>query len=547
MTRFRNIVFVLAFLTFSAGAHELAGHSGATYEVGAADSEIGSGKHLKLTIVDGDTGRPAAARFLLSLEGVPYTPAALNKHGIRFTSIHVGKKQRYVVLYARGTGAVEIPLSASARRGTVQITKGLEYVPLTVAFTVRGRATEVRGELRRWSDIQGQGWLPADEHLHYERLDPIHDRDWLAMLDADDLAHGHFMVLKGGNVPGMWAQQYAYGEAGEAQDGARSIRSGEEYRDGSQGHVNLLGIDEVIQPVHTGGPGDGMAAWNYPPLYEVLLEARKRGALSGPAHGARLGRQPTAIVDTVLGAVDFFEIANTHLYAPDLWYLLMNCGYVVPPAAGTDLPNFPFRDAWQPFLGETRMYVKLGDKRDFAAWKEAVKTGASFITSGPMILISVAGAGPGGTVRLPEGGGTVEIRAELSSPRRPQAFEIVHNGVALKGDIEKSTEGGVHRWRIRHRLALTRSGWLAARGLGAHKEALERETGIQQDAAAHTAAVCVIVGGQPIHSPADAAALVGRLEAQQTYYREKGKFETEEDRTHMLALFDRAAAQLMAH
>ena len=65
--------------------------------------------------------------------------------------------------------------------------------------------------------FEKDGWLPAEEHLHYDRVDPEHDRDWLTMLAADDLAMGHFMVLKGGNLPGVWAEQYAYGE--EGQDG----------------------------------------------------------------------------------------------------------------------------------------------------------------------------------------------------------------------------------------------------------------------------------------------------------------------------------------
>ena len=306
----------------------------------------------------------------------------------------------------------------------------------------------------------------------------------------------------------------------------------------------MLGLNEVIQPITTGRSGPGGTPWNYPPLYEVLLEARKRGGLNGPAHGARGDTQTTAIVDTVLGAVDFFEIANTHIYAPELWYQLMNCGYEIPPVAGTDLPNNPFRDAWQPLLGETRTYVRLGAGRDFAAWKAGVKSGAVFISSGPMVSFSVAGAGPGGTVRLPAGGDMVEIDAELSSPRAMQAFEVIHNGVPLAADVEKSTEGGVHRWRIRHRLAVMRSGWLAARGVGAHKEALERETGIEKDAVAHTGAVRVLVGDAPIQSAEDAAVLLERLAMQRAYYREKGKFATDEDREHLLRLFDRAAALL---
>ena len=226
MPRFWSFGVVLGLVSFSAGGHDLDGHGATTYVVGAADEEIGAGRHLRLTIVDGETGQPVAARFVVSLEGAPYVPAALNAHGIHFTSIHVGKKQRYVVLYARGTGGVEVPLPDSAEQGVVQIAKGLAYAPVCVPFTVVGDIAEARGELRQWSDVLERGWVAADEHLHYERLDPAHDGDWLTMLAADGLSQGHFMVLKGGNVSEVWAQQYAYGAAGGAREGGAVYPSG---------------------------------------------------------------------------------------------------------------------------------------------------------------------------------------------------------------------------------------------------------------------------------------------------------------------------------
>ena len=80
--------------------------------------------------------------------------------------------------------------------------------------------------------------MPADEHLHYDRIDPRHDADWLDIMAADGLTHGHFMVLKGGNLPGVWAKQYAYGKEGQATDGKRLIVPGEEFRDSRQGHIS---------------------------------------------------------------------------------------------------------------------------------------------------------------------------------------------------------------------------------------------------------------------------------------------------------------------
>jgi hypothetical protein len=302
---------------------------------------------LVLNLVDESGRQPTPARFSLIVDGQPYYPEEVGAHGLRFVSIHESKRQTQVVSYTRGTGPVELALPSSARRVVIHVAKGFEYRPSATTIEITSPTTRSVIPLQRWANLAADGWFATDEHVHYDRLDRADNRDWLDMMAGDDLSHAHFMILKGGKVPGEWGRQYAYGRAGEAADGERLLIPGEEYRDTAQGHLNLLGVSEVIQPIMTGTDGSP----NYPRLFPVLQRARELGAFNGVAHGASLGRDTTAIVDTVLGAVDFFEIANTHIYSPDLWYRLLGAGFHIPPAAGTDLPNYPFRDAWQPFLG----------------------------------------------------------------------------------------------------------------------------------------------------------------------------------------------------
>lgn len=546
-------MFVLTLWTVPAAAHELRGHSGPTYEItkpgpnraGRALAHRfdngGASPTLRLSVLDHETGKPAAARFSLIVDGEDYTPDALGEDGLRFVSIHAGRKQRFIALYTRGSGIVEVPLPVGAKRGTVHLAKGLEYLPGSAAFEVAGGIAEAAVTLRRWTDIRSKGWLSVEEHLHYDRTDPAHDRDWLTILAGDDLAYGHFLVLKGGNLADVWATQYAYGQQGRAGDGDRLICPGEEYRDIMQGHINLLGVKEVIQPIQAGTTDH---PYNYPALYDVFKRARELGGLGGPAHGTKLGRSPTGISDTILGAVDFFEIANTHIYKTDVWYRLMNCGCIVPPAAGTDLPNYQFRDSWQPLLGEVRTYVNTGGKVDFEAFKQAVREGKTFISSGPMISLSVDGVGPGGTVRLPEDGAEVLVTAELSGPRPLQSFDIVVNGEPVAAEIDKSKDGPVHRWRIAARVQISRSSWLAARGEGVAKAALEEHTSIAQNTIAHTAAVRVLLGDKPIESAADADFLIKHIQKQIELYRSTAKYENPQDKERALGLFQSAIGKL---
>jgi len=517
------------------------GHRGLTYEIADPIRTETGLNWLKLSVLGRETNQPTAARFSLIVDGQEYIPDALGENGLHFISIHAGKRQRFTALYARGRGAIDVPLPVGARSGAVHVAKGLEYLPAKAPFTVTGDTTSVTVSLSRWSDVRSRGWLPVEEHLHYDRTHPAHDRDWLTILAGDDLAYGHFLVLKGGNLPGIWASQYAYGEQGQASDGERLICPGQEYRDSMQGHINLLGVKETIPPVLA---GTSEHPYHFPTLYDVLQQARKLGALVGPAHGTALGRSPSGIADTVLGAVDFFEIANTHLYKTDVWYRLMNCGYVVAPAAGTDLPNYPFRDAWQPLLGEVRMYAHTAGGVDFASFKQAVRAGKVFVSGGPMIQVMVDRVGPGGTVRLPAGGGEVLVTAELSGPRPLKSFDVLCNGKALISKILKKKEGRVYHWQISQRMRITQSSWVAARGEGVAKRALAQHTGIRQNTIAHTGVVRVLVAEEPITSAGDASFLIEHLTRQIEVYRSKAKYKQPEEQVRALGIFQSAIKEL---
>ena len=500
---------------------------------------------LALSIVDDGSGRSLAARFHLEVNGAEHVPDAIGPRGLRLAVRHHKKGQRSTALYTRGEGSVIVPLPDRAREGTITVSRGYEYLATRAPFVVDGPETRLTLRLRRWLDLPARGWYGADAHLHFDRLDPATDSDWLTATEADGLSHGHFLTLKGGNLPGLWARQYAHGPAGQAGTAVTGwIRPGTEYRDRLQGHISLLGPTERIDPVSTGGLGDPPVAENFPPLHDVMVRSRSLGGLTGIAHGNALGRQPTGLLDAVLGAVDFVEIANTHRLELEAWYLLLNCGIVLPPAGGTDLPNNPFRDSWQPLLGETRMYVKSAEPPDFAMWKQAVLSGAVVVSSGPWLELDVAGVGPGGTVTLPPGGGDVRVTALLESPRPPQAVEVVHDGRVVKGRTEQRRVGGVHRWRVSRRIRVAHSGWIAARATGARKAALAEHTGIRQRAAAHTAVVRVLVGDEPIRSPAAVRQLRTEIRRLRAIYRRKGTYRNTDDRDHTLALFDRAIVSL---
>lgn len=540
----RGTAWVAALAVPPAAAHLPVGHDAVTYEV-ASPATLAPGQPvLSLTILDAADGAPTPARFSIRLGGVEYVPPALGPHGLRFLSKHEGHRHVFAATYARGTGAVDVPLPAGATIGTVYVAKGYETRPARQRFEVEAGRAEVTIQLERWIDLAAQGWIAADTHLHYDRVEAAHDPDWLTLLAGDDLDAGHFLTALGANGRGIWGAQYAYGAPGEANDGRRLIRPGEEFRDGSQGHAVLLGIERLIQPISSGDFAGGVTKNNHPLLHDVLQETRAQGGIGGVAHGGFYGKRPTAALDAVLGAAGFFELANTHLYQTPLWYELMNAGWMLPPTAGSDLPGHPLREPWQPLLGQARMYARTGGAVDFAAFMAALGRGEVWITTGPMLSFTVNGAGPGATVELPAGGGRVEVEAELASPRPLTSLEIVQSGVPVAAATAASETDGIHHLTLRAQLDIDRSVWLAARGQGPDVIVERSRSRVHQPAVAHTAAVQVLVGGAPIRSRPDAQSLATRLTADRAHYAEHGVFAETAHRDAFLALFDRAESLL---
>lgn len=274
---------------------------------------------LRFSVIDSDTEQLTAARFSLKLNGIPWAPDKVGKNGLRFVSHHVSKKQLFVATYANGIGELKIPLPNGVERLEISIAKGFEYTPITRVLSAADLSEHHEFTIKRWVNMSAKGWLSADAHLHYDRFSRRTDPIWFTMMQGDDLASAHFMYLIGGMVPGEWALQYGYGKQGEATDGKRLLTAGLEYRDGFQGHINLLGMPEIVQPVMAGRGG----LPNYPTLDSVLRNTRAKKGLPVVAHGGSLGGKSTVILDGVLGAPDAIEIGNSHLYSLDNWYRLI--------------------------------------------------------------------------------------------------------------------------------------------------------------------------------------------------------------------------------
>src|SRR6185503_5613712 len=76
-------------------------------------------------------------------------------------------------------------------------------------------------------------------------------------------------------------------------------------------------------------------------------------------------------------------------WTQDIYFHLLNSGLRVPPSAGSAsgvLPN--------P-VGYNRVYVHTGERLDYEAWWQGLKTARSFVTNGPLLLVRADDKLPG--------------------------------------------------------------------------------------------------------------------------------------------------------
>jgi len=115
-------------------------------------------------------------------------------------------------------------------------------------------------------------------------------------------------------------------------------------------------------------------------------------------------------------------------------------------------------------VGSSRVYAYLGKRFDPDAWFGAVKGGRTFVTTGPMLELTVNGQVPGADIQV-QPGETVRIRATASSYNvAPRFVEVVAQGDVLKSARQSSAREPVS---LDITLPVRHSTWIAARCAGA--------------------------------------------------------------------------------
>ena len=149
---------------------------------------------------------------------------------------------------------------------------------------------------------------------------------------------------------------------------------------------------------------------------------------------------------------EYKTAAGMPLWAMDVYYRFLNCGFRLPVSAGSasGVKAAPF--------GYNRVCVKLDGPFSYDRWFRSLKAGRSVATNGPMLFLTVDGKEPGDVLPLAEKGRrSVRVHAQVSSRTPMDRLEVILNGKTIR-----SIEGS-GKLEADFTVDVGHSGWFAAR------------------------------------------------------------------------------------
>jgi TolB protein len=468
-------------------------------------------------------GNPASARVSVTdAAGRAYAPADSWMHADDgFDRSRHPFEAHY--FHVRGDAAIDVPAGAV----TVLVVRGMrrKLDERKVSIAAGGEAAISvnvdEGALRVPDDGH---WVSADVHVHMNyggtyRNTPAH---LVLQAQAEDLEQVHALIVnKEQRFPDI---AYNGMQLDPASKPDALVIHGQEYHTSYWGHLGLLDIaGGIILPGYAGYPNTAASSL-YPMNADVADIAHGRGALVGYVHPFDDYPEPIAKpgealtnelpVDVALGKVDYMEITGfaDHRTTARVWYQLLNLGYRLPAAGGTDaMANYA---SLRGPVGMNRVYARVppGEPK-VQEWLDALKHGRSFATNAPLLGFTLGGAGVGDELKFDTPRPRVAFSARLRSIVAVDHLDLVCNGRVVRSFLK----AGVDHADIEGSIPVDASGWCLLRA----STDTARDEVMDNYVYATTSPIYIEVGGKPARSPTDAkyfAAWTERLsEAAERY------------------------------
>ncbi|NIP87412.1 MAG: hypothetical protein GTO03_18410 [Planctomycetales bacterium] len=413
-----------------------------------------SGGEFRLSVVDQQTGKPLACRIHLA------NPRGLPQKAPRQPFL----KDHFVF-----DGSVTLALREGNYRFVAEC--GPEYQTRVGHFTVNRFASDQKTiSMRRFVDMAKEGWWSGDMYVNRDlrqlellmRAEDLHVAQQLTSLNAaqrrrrDPQDGAALVALDDSRFYGPRASRDVRAGGGLCYFPLAEVPpllAGEEPRE-----AEAASAIQLARQLRASGEvwieADTTGAWDLPVwiAHDLLDSVRLADQRFGRQRffPEKMGQRPPegAIYEGPRGAGRWAE----HVY-----YQLLNCGFRIPPTAGSgsgDVPNPP---------GHNRVYVYCGEYFSYAKWWEALRAGRVVVTNGPLLRPSVEGHPPGHVFRTDAG--TVrrlQIDLQLATKDKIEYLELIQNG-ELAATVRLEDDAG-REGRLPF-LEFDASGWFLVRAV----------------------------------------------------------------------------------
>jgi hypothetical protein len=352
---------------------------------------------------------------------------------------------------------------------TITVSRGFDYLPIQrrVTLAANGRLRETFA-LRRRSPLRREGWYSGDNHdhmIHGERTILV---DFAyAALAARAEGLDYLALAQAWNLPRVSPEELDRATRAVSRPDFQltwNLEAPKNYWRGDASHtighgwtVGMRGRTasgrDAIAEVLALSAGDYESEKPTIANFEIHALIHALGGISAYSHPARwwLGKwggegiypvEEKKFVsnmaaelpfDTVCGptydAIDILmppHEVKANQEALKLWFLLLNHGYHIA-ASGSSDATFDRPGGGVP--GKVRMFTHLAGSFDLARVAEAIRTGRSFVTTGPLLVLEIGGRLSGSVVTLPAPPLKGRVRAWADRLTR---VELIRNGVVVR-------------------------------------------------------------------------------------------------------------------
>ena len=512
---------------------------------GGAQSEIVARdrKYLKpmgrvrLQVTDAG-GMPVAARvFVTAQDGRAYAP---DDSWIYADDSFDRSERPFEAHYFDTKGMSEIMVPTGTMH--VGVMRGFEYeFEERNVEVVAGKESEVTVQLRP-IEMHGAGtsWISGDVHVHMNyagiyRNTPEHLAEQAAAENLSIIEN--LVVNKEQRFPDI---AYFSPKLDAVSNENFLLQHAQEFHTSYWGHLGLLNLTQnLILPGYAVYPNTAASSL-FPSNANVADLAHEQGALVGYVHPLESVPHPQKDpityelpADVALGKVDYIEVVGfaDHKSTAEVWYKLLNCGFRLPTAAGTDfMGNYA---SLRGPAGLNRVYAEVpAGSLKLPSWLESIKAGRTFATNGPLLRFELGQKSPGGEVKLDKKQ-DVSFRAALGSIVPIDHLQIVCNGEIAK-ELELSADHK-HAY-FEGSLPIESTGWCVLRAFSDNAE----YPILDLYPYATTSPVYVNVMGAPQRDASDAAYFAAWIERLISAAQSSTAWNDETERESVLGIFEKA-------